>query len=66
MGRFEAEAFSGAVIEAVHGEGDVLGCDGIEAHFLWKELTDKSVHVFVGTALPGGIRMGEEEVSIQG
>lgn len=36
------------MIEAVHGEGDVLGCDGIEAHFLWKELTDKSVHVLVG------------------
>jgi len=54
------------MIEAVHGEGDVLGCDGIEAHFLWKELANKSVHVLVGTALPGGIRMGEEEVSIQG
>lgn len=55
MGRFVTQAFSGSVIEAVHYEGDVLGCDGIEAHFLWEELTDKSVHVFVCTAFRRGV-----------
>lgn len=66
MGHFEAQAFSGAVIEAVHDEGDVLGCDGIEAHFLWEELTDKTVHVFVCTALPRSVWVRKEEGSIQG
>jgi hypothetical protein len=37
------------MLEAVHDEGDLLGCDGIEAHFLWEVLTDKSVHVLSGT-----------------
>ena len=34
-----------------------------ETHFLRKELTDETVHVLIGTTLPGGIGMGEEEVS---
>jgi hypothetical protein len=37
---FEAEAFSGSVVESVHNEGDVLFSDGIEAHFLREELAD--------------------------
>ena len=63
MGRFEVEAFSGTVVKAVHSEGDVIVGDGIEAHFLWKELADQAVHVLVGTPFPGGIWMCEEEVS---
>jgi hypothetical protein len=35
---FEAKAFSGTVVEVVHGDKDFLFCDGIEAHFLWEEL----------------------------
>jgi hypothetical protein len=62
---FEAEAFSRSVIEAVHSEGDVLGSDGVETHFLREELADKAVHVLVGATLPRGIGMSEEEVGIK-
>jgi len=62
---FVAEAFSGSVIEAVRHEGDVLGGDVIEGHFLWKELADEAVHVFVGAPLPGGVGMGKVEVGPQ-
>ena len=49
----EAEAFSWAMIEAVHGERDVFTDDGIEAQLLGGELANEPVHVFVGSALPG-------------
>lgn len=62
---FEAEAFSGSVVEVVHGDKDFFFCDEIEAHFLWEELADQAVHVLVGAPLPGGVRMGEEEVSTE-
>jgi len=62
---FEAEAFSGSVVETVHSEGDVLGHDGVETHFLREELADQAVHVLVGATLPGGIGMSEEEVGIK-
>lgn len=65
MGRLEAEAFSGAMVESVHGEGDLLRGDGIEAQFFREELSDEAVHVLVGATLPGGIGMGEEEVGIE-
>ena len=45
MGCFEAEAFSGAVVETVHGELDVCAGDGLEAHLLREELADEPVHV---------------------
>ena len=61
----EGEAFSGAMIEAMHGESDVLTGDGIETQFLRKELPDESVHVLIGPALPGSIGMGEEEIRTQ-
>ncbi|MBK5205209.1 MAG: hypothetical protein JJD98_07325 [Polaromonas sp.] len=38
------------MIEAVHGEGDVLGGDGIEVHFLWKVLTNKPVGLYASQA----------------
>ena len=62
MGCSETEAFSGAMIEAVHGKSDVLTGDGIETQFLRKELPDEPAHVLVGPTLPGNIGMGEEEV----
>lgn len=49
---FEAEAFSRTVVETVHSKFDVAERDGFEGHFLWEELTDEAIHVFVGTALP--------------
>ena len=59
------EAFSGAVIELMHGQFDIVFGDEFEGHFLWKKLANQSVHVLVGTALPRGIRMGKEEVRIK-
>ena len=50
--RFEAEAFSGTVVEPMRGEFDVIRGDGFEPHLLRKELTDEAVHILVGTALP--------------
>lgn len=65
MRRSEAEAFSGPVIESLHGEGDLLGLDGIEAAFLGEVLTHQAVGVLVGAALPGSVRMGEVEGGIE-
>ena len=60
MRRFEAEAFSGTVIEAVHGEGDLVRSDGIEAHLLREELANQAVHIFVRAELKRikGARLG--------
>ena len=65
MRGFESEAFSGAMVEVVHGEGDILLGDGIEGHLLGEELADEAVHVFIGATLPGGVGMGKEEISIE-
>ena len=35
MRGFEAEVFSGSVIETVNGEGDIFRRDGIEVHLSW-------------------------------
>ncbi len=64
MRRFEAEAFSGTVIEAMHGEGNLVKDNGIEAHFLLEELANQAVHILVRAALPGSIGMSEEEVCV--
>jgi urease alpha subunit len=61
----KAEALSGAMVEAVHGEGDVLSGDGIETHLLGKELADHAVHVLVGATLSGGVGMGKEDIGIE-
>ncbi len=53
------------MVKAIHGMSDVLLGDGIKATFLWEELSDQSVHVLVGTTLPGSVRMREEEVSAE-
>ena len=53
------------MIKAIHGMQDVLCGNGIEATLLWEELSDQSVHVLVGAALPGSVRMREEEVRIE-
>jgi hypothetical protein len=60
---FESEAFSGSVIESVHGEVDVLAGDVIEGHFLWEELPDESVHVLVGTTFPRSVWVCKETIS---
>ena len=65
MGCFEAEAFSGAVIEAVGDESDVLVGDVVESHLLGEELADEPVHVFISATLPGCVRMREVEIGSQ-
>lgn len=53
------------MVESMHGEGDLMGGDGIKAQLLWEELPDEAVHVLVGAALPRGIGMREVEVGIE-
>ena len=65
VGCFVAEAFSGTMVEAMHGEGDVLVRDAIERHRFREELADESVPVLVGTTLPGALRVGKVEVSTE-
>ena len=65
MWRFESETFSGTVVETMHGEFNVLLGDVLEGHLLREELADEAIHILVGAALPGGIGMGEEEVSAE-
>lgn len=62
---FEAEAVSGAVVEAMHGKSGVLSSDRVETHLLREELSDEAVHVLVGAAFPRGIGMSEEELCIE-
>lgn len=62
MRGFEAEAFSGLVIQSLHGEYDVLLGDFPEGHFLWEELADQAIHVLVGAALPGSIGVSKVAV----
>ncbi len=52
MRRSKAEAFSGAMVESMHGEYNLLSSDGIETELLGEELSDEAVHVLVGTAFP--------------
>jgi len=61
----KAEALSGAIVEAVHGESDVHFGNVIETHLLGEELAGQAVHVLVCATLPGGIRMSEEEVGMK-
>jgi len=49
------------MVEFIGSERDLCLSDGIERHFLRKELPDEAVHVLVGAALPRGVRMGKEE-----
>jgi hypothetical protein len=49
----------------VHGEGDLVRSDGIEAHLLREELANQAVHILVRAALPGSIGMSEEEVCVE-
>lgn len=64
MQGFAAETLSWPMIAAVQGEGDVFAGDVVEGHFLGEELADQAIHIFVGTALPGTIGMGKEELRI--
>ena len=62
---FEAEAFSGTVIEAVHSEGNLVRGNGIEAHPLREERANQAVHILVRAAFPGGLGVSEVEVRVE-
>ena len=62
---FEAEVFSGTVIEAVHSEGNLVRGNGIEAPLLRKERANQAVHILVRAAFPGGIGVSEVEVRVE-
>lgn len=49
----------------MRGQLNLFFGDEFEDHFLGKERANQAVHVLVGTTLPGGIRMGKEEVCPQ-
>lgn len=53
------------MVETMHGKGDLMWSDGIEAQLFREELPDEAVHVLVGATLPRGVGMGEEEVSVE-
>lgn len=53
------------MVESMHGEGDLLRGDGIEAKLPGEELADEAVHVLVSSAFPGGVGVGEEEAGIK-
>jgi hypothetical protein len=57
-----AETFSGAVVEVMHDQLDVLCGDGFEGQHLRKELANQPIHGLIGIALPRRIRMDKEEV----
>jgi hypothetical protein len=57
VGRFEHEVFSRAMIESMHGEGDLMRSDGAEARFFRDVLSDQAVHVLAGSAIPAVIGM---------
>jgi hypothetical protein len=56
---FEAEDFSGSMIEGVDGVFNGLFRDLRHVASLWNELPDEAVGVFVGAALPGAVWVGE-------
>lgn len=65
IGRFEARAFSGAIVEFVHGLSHLVIGDVAEISALGKVLPDQAVGILVGAALPGGIGVGEVEAGIK-
>src|SRR5713226_2525210 len=66
MGRFVVQSFPGSVIEPMYGASDLPALDGGEVTLLGEVLACKPIGVLVKPAFPGSIRMGEEEVGIEG
>ena len=66
VGGFEAQDLTRTVIKTVSNEPDIGVRQSSKVGFLWKVLSDKTVGVLVGASLPGRIRVGKEEVCIEG
>lgn len=62
MRGFKSEAFSRAMVELVHGDGNTFRGNGTEVELFREELSNEPVHVFICPALPRGIGMREEIV----
>ena len=62
---FEAEDFAWSVIECVFDGGELLVADETQVHAFRKELADQAIGVFVGAALPGTVRVAEEDVHVE-
>ena len=60
VGREPAEALSRSIIEQLDGHLKLLVGDSEEVAALGEEETEQAVRVFVGSALPRGVRIGEE------
>ena len=58
----EGEAFAGPVVEFVGDGVEVRFGDGGEVGALGEVLPEEAVGVFVRAALPGGVRVAEEDV----
>ena len=59
FGGFPAECFSGSFGERLLDEAEFLGRDGGEVGSFGEEVADQAVGVFVGSALPGAVRVTE-------
>ena len=59
IGRLEAQTFSWPVIQSVLDQRDLIRCDLGKRHFLREVLPDQAVSVFVESAFPTVIRLGE-------
>jgi len=66
VGGFEAQDLTRTVIKTVSNEPDIGVRQSGKVGFLWKVLSDKAVGVLVGASLPRRIRVGKEEVGIEG
>jgi hypothetical protein len=58
---FEIETFSGSMVEAPCNviEVSLRVCGEISS--FWQELSEEAVRVFIGAALPRGMRVGEKD-----
>ena len=52
------------MIEEVHRKENVILGNFVKLHFLWKELPDQAVHVFISSAFPRAVGMSKEEIDV--
>ena len=62
----EGQSFPGAVIESVHDLLQFFRGDGTQVTPLGKVLADQAIGIFVGSAFPGVVGMGEVHTGSQG
>ena len=60
----EAKTFPRPVVESVYDAADLLKCESPEIGALGQVLTDEPVGVFVESALPGMVGVGEVALGV--